>query len=69
MTVFAWTKKDVEDILYDLKDLDTKRSTRLSVIEDLQTILKAMQITGQENIYATNRGNLVYLLGRDPEDV
>ena len=70
MTVFAWTKKDVEDILYDLKTLDNEhRSTKLSVIEDLQTILKAMQVTGQENIYATNRGNLVYLLGRDPEDV
>ncbi len=70
MTVFTWTKKDVEDILHDLKDLDTKhRSTKLSVIEAIQTILKAMQITGQESIYAANRGNLVYLLGRDPEDV
>ncbi len=70
MTVFTWTKKDVEDILHDLKDLDTKhRSTKLSVIEDIQTILKAMLITGQEKIYAANRGNLVYLLGRNPEDV
>ncbi len=69
MAVFTWTKKDVEDILHDLKDLDTKRSTKLSVIEDIQTILKAMQLTGQEKIYAANRGNLVYLLGRNPEDV
>ena len=68
MTVFAWKKQDVENLLKDIEMVGDKRCcTKSAIKEDLQSILTAMILTKQETIYAATRGNLVYLTGRDPE--
>ncbi len=70
MTVFSWKKNDIENLLKDI-DMAGEESgcTKQTIIEDLQSMLAVMELTEQEYVYATPRGNLVYLTGRNPESV
>ena len=70
MTVFSWKRKDIENLLKDI-DMAGEESccTEQNVIEDLQSMLAAMELTEQKQIYAVPRGNLIYLTGRNPESL
>lgn len=70
MTVFSWKKEDLKNLLKDINGVgEEKCCTKKIIIEDLRSILATMDITGQKNIYAVPRGNLVYLNGRNPESI
>lgn len=68
MTVFTLEKKDIENLLKDISTLGEQRCcTKRTVIEDLYSLLKSMELTKQERIFAAPRGELIYLTGQNPE--
>lgn len=68
MTVFSWKKEDLKNFLTDIATIgEQKCCTKKDIIDDLRSILAAMDLTGQTKIYVSPRGNLVYFSGRDPE--
>ena len=70
MTVFTLKKDDLKDILRDLNAVGEEQCcTKKAVIEDLQSILLAMEKTVQKEVYTVPRGNFVYLTGRNPESI
>ena len=70
MAVFSWKKNDIENLLKDIDMAGEEScSTNQTIIEDLQSMLSAMELTEQKHIYTATRGNLVYLTGRNPESL
>jgi len=71
---FRWTKKQLQEILYLLESdhapgIHDNGKCFCRLCGELKSLLAAMDMTQQENIYASQRGNSVYLTGRHPEVV